>query len=166
MSPAFRAALKRTLAYEGGLVDHPLDPGGRTYHGITQRTYDEWRRVHGLAVRPVEKMTATEEREIYHAQYWRPCYCDELPEAIAPLVFDMAVHSGPRNANLALQRAAGVKADGVVGPVTMAAAQTAQPLRFLLQRAAFLAAIVKRDPTQAAFLDGWMKRLLDQAERA
>ena len=51
MSPAFRRALDRTLGYEGGLVAHPADPGGRTYQGVTQRTYDAWRRTTGQAVR-------------------------------------------------------------------------------------------------------------------
>ena len=43
-SPAFDASLPFVLRWEGGFVDHPSDPGGRTNKGVTQAVYDEWRR--------------------------------------------------------------------------------------------------------------------------
>jgi len=39
-SPEFAAALPFVLRWEGGYVDHPDDPGGRTNKGVTQKTYD------------------------------------------------------------------------------------------------------------------------------
>jgi len=42
-SSAFETALPFVLRWEGGFVDHPADPGGRTNRGVTQRTYDAWR---------------------------------------------------------------------------------------------------------------------------
>ncbi len=38
MSSVFDVALAETLRHEGGFVAHPLDPGGATNRGITQRT--------------------------------------------------------------------------------------------------------------------------------
>lgn len=40
----YSAALRQILKFEGGYVDDPVDPGGATNFGITQRTYDSWRR--------------------------------------------------------------------------------------------------------------------------
>ena len=39
---AFTAALKETLKHEGGYVNHPDDPGGRTNLGVTQRVWEAW----------------------------------------------------------------------------------------------------------------------------
>jgi lysozyme family protein len=163
VSPAFLDALAKTLAHEGGLSDHPLDAGGRTNMGITQRTYDTYRRTSGESARAVDDMTDREMREIYHDNYWLPCHCDDLPPPLARAVFDMAVNSGPWNAKLTLQRALRVKADGVIGPVTVAAAKHASVLPFLKKRAGFIQEIIADKPSQVAFLEGWINRLLDQA---
>ena len=40
MTSDFSEALRLVLAQEGGRVDDPRDPGGRTNRGITQATYD------------------------------------------------------------------------------------------------------------------------------
>lgn len=37
---ALDPALKFVLRWEGGFVDHPDDPGGRTNKGVTQKVYD------------------------------------------------------------------------------------------------------------------------------
>lgn len=39
----FEPALAFVLRWEGGFVDNPADPGGRTNKGITQKVYDAWR---------------------------------------------------------------------------------------------------------------------------
>lgn len=162
---SFDAALAATLVFEGGYVNNPLDPGGATNRGITQRTYDAWRNAHSLAMQPVTGMTDDEERAIYLENYWMPCRCDDLPDALAAAVFDMAVNSGVWNAKLALQRAVSVQADGVIGPETLAAVAATPDvlLRLLKQRAGLIAEIVIERPTQSAFLHGWINRLLEQA---
>ena len=40
-SPAFESSLPFILRWEGGFVDHPADPGGRTNKGVTQKVYDQ-----------------------------------------------------------------------------------------------------------------------------
>lgn len=162
---SFDAALAATLVFEGGYVNNPLDPGGATNRGITQRTYDAWRNAHSLAMQPVTGMTDDEERAIYLENYWMPCRCDDLPDALAAAVFDMAVNSGVWNAKLALQRAVRVQADGVIGAQTVAAAQATPDavLAFLKQRAGLIAEILATRPSQTMFAGGWISRLLEQA---
>ena len=36
----FEYCMRSVLAFEGGKVDNPNDPGGRTNQGVIQRVYD------------------------------------------------------------------------------------------------------------------------------
>lgn len=165
---SFDTALARTLGFEGGVSDHAADRGGLTNHGITQAAYDAWREHGGQPKRPVTEASDAEVRTIYRDDYWLAAKCDQLPDALAEVVFDMAVNSGPRAAVKALQRTVGVPDDGICGPLTISAAHSAGPyaaLSFLKQRAALYRDIVKRDSSQIVFLAGWINRLLDQAWR-
>jgi lysozyme family protein len=167
MTP-FDKALAVTLAHEGGVSDHAADRGGLTKWGVTQATYETWRASTGQAPRPVVEMTEAEMRAIYLDLYWMPARCDELPDELAGVVFDMAVNSGVRRAVITLQRVLGVTQDGIPGPETISAAHEAGPmvaLTFLKARAALYRDIVRNDPTQIAFLAGWVARLLDLAWR-
>ena len=75
---AFEAALPFVLRWEGGFVDHPTDPGGRTNSGVTQDVYDDWRRRHGLLRADVREIEETEVHAIYESGYWMPPRCDLL----------------------------------------------------------------------------------------
>jgi len=166
MSPAFHRALARTLAFEGGTADSPIDRGGFTHRGITQHTYDAWRTRHGLPRRGVVFIEDDELDLIAYEEYWLPCQCDEYSEPLAAVVFDMAFNSGPGDAIRALQVAMHVHADGVLGPVTLAAARTADsraPLRVLKARIGHLQEVIADDPVQVGNLEGWGGRLLDLA---
>lgn len=121
----FRPSLTATLKHEGGYADHPADPGGATMRGITQRVYDGYRRRRGMAPTSVRHITPAEIEDIYRLQYWDACRCDELPAGIDFCMFDGAVHSGPAQAAKWLQRTLGVRADGVIGEATLAAARAA-----------------------------------------
>lgn len=90
----FRQALDHVLNYEGGFVDHPRDPGGATNKGITQVTYDSWRRGKGLDPRSVRLIEQLEVEQIYFEQYWLRVGAHQLPPALAFVVFDAAVNHG------------------------------------------------------------------------
>lgn len=91
---AFDKALDHVLRFEGGFVDHPLDPGGATNYGVTQATYDAWRRAQGQEPRSVREIERVEVRSIYWGRYWLPAGCEQLPAPLAFVVFDSAVNSG------------------------------------------------------------------------
>jgi glycosyl hydrolase family 108 len=98
MSNAFEDALGFTLAWEGGYVNRPDDPGGETYCGISRKAnpaWPGWAILDGLA----NKHVATPELDalvgdLYRRKYWDVCGCDALPVAEALALFDFAVHSG------------------------------------------------------------------------
>ena len=167
---AFNRALEMVLAHEGGFVDHPADPGGATNRGVTQATYDAYRKRKGIPKRSVKELSVDEIKEIYFNGYWRPAMCQEMPnEALSTLMFDAAVNHGPGQAIKFLQQAAGVPAaecDGKWGPKSrarmIAAAANISSLidECLLQRERFYRLIVERKPQLGAFLRGWMNRLV------
>lgn len=163
--PEFDRIIKKTLEVEGGYVNHPLDRGGATNFGITQRTYDEYRDGKGLANSDVKDISMGEVEEIYFYEYWLKTRCNEIPAPLNMLLFDASVNHGPRNAIRLLQRATGSKVDGLLGPKTIAAAerlsadQDLATMSFTDHRRAFFEAIIKRDPSQEVFRRGWMRRL-------
>jgi lysozyme family protein len=152
----FEAAFDIIIGHEGGYVNDPADPGGETKYGISKRAYPD------LDIAALELADA---RDIYRADYWDACRCDELPPALALAVFDAAVNQGVAAAGRFLQRAVGASADGVIGPNTLAAAGRAGEAalgHLLAERALHYASL----PTFARFGRGWMRRLFETHARA
>lgn len=156
----FAQALPPVRLHEGGKVNHPRDPGGRTNQGVIQRTYDAYRKRRRLPLRTVYDMTDAERDDIYRSQYWDVIRGDDLPVGVGYVVFDGAVNSGPSQSVKWLQRALGVVADGVVGEHTLEAARNHTNPRGLIdailnRRLTFLKAL-KTWPT---FGKGWSRRI-------
>jgi len=98
----FVKCLPFTLRYEGGKVNNPHDPGGRTNKGVTQRTYDIWRAKHNLPLNDVYNILDKEVEAIYKHEYWDEAGCEYQPAGVDLCLFDFAVNSGPRRAKLRL----------------------------------------------------------------
>ncbi|MEO7852427.1 MAG: glycosyl hydrolase 108 family protein [Rubrivivax sp.] len=160
---AFEAALPFILRWEGGFVDHPADPGGRTNRGVTQRTYDAWRAGLGLPSRDVKGIEDAEVHAVYESGYWMPPRCNLLDRPLDLVQFDTAVNMGPRRAVRFLQRAVGCGVDGDFGPGTQRAVSACRPgdalATYCSVREDFYRQIVARKPEQSVFLKGWMNRL-------
>jgi lysozyme family protein len=164
----YAEALARVLVHEGGYVDHPADPGGKTNKGVTQRVYDAYRARRSLAKRSVKAITDDELQQIYRQQYWDVIKGNDLPAGVDYAVFDGAVNSGPRQAVKWLQRALGFTGkavDGVVGNVTLnAIAQESDHdaliARITDRRETFLRAL----KTWPVFGRGWLKRIRNVEE--
>lgn len=162
----FADALRFVLAREGGYVNDPVDPGGPTNYGVTQRVYDAYRADHGLPVRPVRDIGMDEVAHIYDARYWDAVRGDDLLALdgnVALQVFDMAVNAGVSRASKLLQRALHVTPeDGILGPATMRELRGADlpTLRdkYLAEREIFYRALVAQKPALDKFLKGWLKR--------
>ena len=161
----FRRALAFTLRYEGGYVNHPKDPGGATMKGITQATYNAWRRARALARRAVAYIRSEEVEEIYRRRYWNVMRCDDIAAAspeLAICLFDFGVNSGPARAVKYLQRSALVNADGIIGPKTIVAIFNAvrkDERQFVRSYIATRETFVRGLRTWKTFGRGWMNRL-------
>lgn len=116
----FDAALAEVLKHEGGYVNHPSDPGGRTNRGITQRTWEAWTGKPASEA-DMRGLTMADVRPLYRKRYWDEVRGNDMPGALALCVFDFAVNAGPARAARFLQRMVGAAQDGVIGPATIAA---------------------------------------------
>lgn len=160
------------LKKEGGYVNHPADKGGATNYGITQATLSHYlgKYCTPADVKAMSKATAA---DIYEHQYFINTGIQQLPEAIMPIMFDMAVNHGGYNAIIMLQLELALyvgnsvvgKADGVIGQKTLAATQKpiANNERLFInnlvnRRINFYKAIVRNNPRQSVFLKGWINR--------
>lgn len=94
MSDRFRICHAITAAWEGGWSDHPADPGGKTMYGVTQATYDAWRKSKGLSLRSVAKIAKSEALSIYKQNYWEPCGAPQLFPGVDLAVYDASVNCG------------------------------------------------------------------------
>jgi lysozyme family protein len=160
---AFLSSLPFVLRWEGGYVDHPADPGGRTNKGVTQKVYDNWRARQGLPQRHVREIEDTEVHAIYETDYWLPPRCDLLQERLDLVQFDTAVNMGVGRAVRLLQSAVGCGADGSFGPQTERAVGACTPgtaiKTYCDARESFYRDLADRRPDLQVFLKGWLNRL-------
>jgi lysozyme family protein len=155
-------AIAAILAREGGYVDHPADRGGPTKYGITMPTLAVWRG-HAVTKEDIRNLTEDEAARIYEQRYLKAGRFDRIADPqLQELVLDCAVHHGVTRAMRWLQQALGVADDGIFGPQTERALARAEKgslvARLVRRRCLFMAEIVRRDPTQAAFIVGWIDR--------
>jgi lysozyme family protein len=157
----FDQAFDALLKHEGGYSDHAADPGGKTRYGITEAVAREVGYRGEMRELPLELA-----QRIYRERYWDAVKADQLPSAVRYLVFDAAVNSGVGQAARWLQRAVKVKDDGVIGPMTLLAANQSNPealaRRVLAQRLRFMSGLAN----WPAFSRGWARRIADLMEAA
>jgi lysozyme family protein len=156
-------ALRFVLRWEGGFVDHPDDPGGRTNKGVTQKVYDGWRARQGLPRQDVKEIADAEVHAIYASDYWLPPRCDLLAAPLDIVQFDTAVNMGVGRAVRFLQASLGCGVDGGFGPATeraVAGCDSAAVIAAYCQRREdFYRGLAQKNPKLAVFLKGWMNRL-------
>ena len=165
----FTKAFNHILRVEGGFVDNPNDPGGRTNLGITQRTFSQWLQKSGLPNADVKNIQREEAYSIYRDQYWLEGLCHALPHPLSIYHFDGYVNLLPKDAGRVLQRALKLhapelKVDGVVGPITI---RTANHLEcdlkvrseYLWERIRLYIRKVKANKSKLEFLPTWLWRL-------
>ncbi len=153
----FAASLAAVRKDEGGNDDDPADHGGRTSRGITQREYDAFRHIKGMATADVWQASDAEIDAIYHDQYWEP-WGDKFPVGVDYLYFDMAVNAGPHRAVVLLQRALGVADDGHIGVLTLAALAKTDPAALIAMYSDKKRSFYK-SLNQPRFTRGWLNRV-------
>ena len=160
----FDACLAITLPWEGGWSNHPADPGGATMRGITLATYRRYRP--GATADQLRRISDPEVRSIYRQGYWSLIKGGSLTAGIDAVTFDAGVNSGPAQGAKWTQRALGVTADGKVGPQTLRAARTAEPIAVIRKASANRLGMLRGLRTWGAFGRGWSNRVADVEAKA
>lgn len=152
---------------EGGFVDDPDDAGGATNMGVTLKTYAAYCKRKGYPRPTVERLKNLSEakwQDIMRTMYWDVIAGDRIQsQSVALAIYDWAVHSGTSVAIKHVQRILGVQADGIVGPLTLAAINSASPLPLFGQikqdRIKFFGTLIIQRPKNRKFLNGWLNRV-------
>lgn len=158
----FKKYAPKLLQIEGGFVNHPDDKGGITNLGITLNTFRQYCG-DGKTIKDLRNMSYGTWCEIMKDLYWDKCLGDEITnQSVAEITVDWCVNSGTQGLRR-VQEIAGVKPDGIAGPKTLAAINGADQKdlfnRIMSARNQFYVNIVRRNPRQRVFMNGWMNRL-------
>lgn len=179
---SFERAHAFTAAREGGLTEHPADPGGITNYGVSLRFLRE----QGVDIdgdgdidaADIRALTPAMAAEIMRRAFWEPLRCQRLPAPLGAVLYDTAVNCGPRRAVRLMQRCCNVVGeahldaftplaeDGLCGPRTLELAQAlgevglaAYTARACVRaRQDLYRSIVRGNPSLQVFLQGWRNR--------
>lgn len=187
----FLTAHRLTMGEEGGYAFNPDDEGGETYKGCARKFWGHlplWKIIdHHLSKLPPRPKYSWREGSPYRAwvarvnavlaadqnlqekilTFYRIVFwaenrlMDIRDQRVANWLYDHAMNGGGRGIAW-MQTAAGVKADGDIGPKTIAAINAADPVA-ILGRAEDEAAIYRlqranEKPSQIGHLPSWLKR--------
>ena len=145
----FEKIVQLVFGSEGGFSNHPNDRGGRTNDGVTQSTYNGWRRKKGLSVKDVFYITKEEAKQLYYEEFWKASGADKLTDPReAYILFDMAVNSSPYEAKKLFKQS------------------NENFYKFLKNRKIFYKNLIDRRPDQKVFEKGWMIRLKQVEDNA
>jgi len=169
VDPIIEAVLKR----EGGDSDRIADRGGLTRFGITK----PFLRDYGSEGQTIESLTIDDARTLYGVFMKATGIARIQNDVLRGVVFDAAVNHGPIPAIKLLQRALGIRADGIFGSQTLAALPYLKAnklaILFCTQRLRLYAELVAgnledrdRDgiPDNVEMIRGWINRTCIQIE--
>ena len=147
-----------------GFVNDPNDNGGATMVGVTIGTYRSYCRYKGWktpSVNDLKNMPYKVWRDIIYTMYWNKWKADTIEDQhVANMVVDWVWHSGAGTIKK-VQAILGTTQDGIVGNKTIAALNSANDMltKVYNARKAYFESIVKRNPSQKKWLNGWMNRI-------
>lgn len=160
---AFDLAFRDLIDLEGGFVDHPMDKGGPTKWGISQRSYPKV---------DIKALTPEEAKAIYLADYWQKLSLDSLTfYGVKRELFEQGVNLGVDKAARHAQWACKLLGepcviDGTIGPKTIETLEkvSGANLNALIKvlnglQFSYYVGLVSKNPTQQVFLVGWLRRV-------
>jgi len=172
----FNEAYLLTGHNEGGYANNPNDHGGETYAGIARNFWPAWSG--WILVDKGKQLTKTIQSlnqwlknngiepyvsDFYKKNFWDVNKLDAInDQQIANNVYDFGVNSGVSRGAKTLQQSAGVTIDGIIGNMTIAAVNGAEPKiiydKYNQIRSDFYHKLAQ-NPGQLQFLKSWMSRI-------
>lgn len=175
-TPYQEELLAHIIKNEGGYQNHAEDAKGNTNsrgelvgtnYGISAPTYEKF-----LGRPPTEQdmrnITPDVAKSIYAQDYIAPVekrYGVPAGHPVYDMVVDMNVMTSPKGVSAILQRAAGAKVDGKIGPKSrkkIAEAMAKDPVAFqhrlVEERKAYYEGLMKSNPDLEKYRNGWFKR--------
>ena len=168
----FNAAHAHVAKWESGYFDHPNDPGGVTNFGVSLMFLKGLGLLEGdidgdgnIDRDDVLAVTKDTSKDLFKCHFWDRPGCASMPPLVAVAYYDLAVNAGAGRSTRILQQALGVKADGIIGPLTREALrvcnQYSLALSMLDYRARWYRRLAAQKPTSKVFLKGWLNRTDD-----
>lgn len=183
----FGLAHRKVMGHEGGYANNPADRGGETYKGIARKHHSRWggwRYIDGCLaqitkqpkygspeyknwVRYVDqKLAEINALQSLVLSFYKDMFWKRLGEIddqdLAAWIYDRDVNTGSKGSRW-LQETLGLDVDGVIGSMTITAANLANPdtlLNTLREKARnYYVQIAAKDPSQQQFLKGWLARV-------
>lgn len=133
----FDNAMDFVFIHEGGYVSDPVDPGGRTKYGISQRAYPHL---------DIINLSKNDAKHIYFRDYWKASGADSLAWPSNLIIFDTAVNLGVRRAKIFLEQ------------------KGEDPVRLIQRRAEYYRRLIAAKPKMGKYKKGWFNRLNDLAK--
>lgn len=183
---AFRIAQEFVAKWEGGLTDHPDDPGGITRYGVSLRFLGDLAKkkedadalermgvFFPIGPDSIRKLTPDQAATIFRWVFWDRPRLHELPPLTAIVAYDANVNTGTGQSTKFLQRACNafegdkLDVDGIIGPKTRARAFSMLKQDFVLagmcvnERDSFYKRLCVDKPKYEAFRAGWLNRTKD-----
>lgn len=168
----FDTTMNLVLLHEGGdYTNDPNDNGGPTKWGITLPDLTQ-----GATSADIENLTRDQAKAIYRAKYWLPLRGDEIQsQAIADIFVDIGVARGLSGTTSQMRLALGLNLPpvswGHLDDVTLSSMNArasdhgSSPVEIEQLAFDFLGDVdltriqrVSKDPTQAKWLWGWLRR--------
>ncbi|HMA60159.1 MAG TPA: glycosyl hydrolase 108 family protein [Halanaerobiales bacterium] len=162
----FENIFNHIIDLEGGYSNHRYDLGGETKFGITEATAR--RNGYEGSMYDLSLQTA---KGIYYQEYWLEPGFNKIKEyTIACELFEQGVNLGPHEAVKNFQKSINyacrnvLEVDGIIGAKTLTTykkCSNKNEIYVLLNvfQAQKYISIVKNNPSQRAFLKGWLKRV-------
>ncbi len=150
----FLTSLQVVLKYEGGLANHPLDKGGRTYAGITYKWNKKWNGWNRLNSQELLDYWVLD----YYLNVWITEGFDQLEnQAVANYLFDTRINISRKKCINLLNKRLNLN--------VKYSKRWIEPRfdsidldKLRLERMNYYRQLVVRNYTQKVFLNGWIKR--------
>lgn len=152
-----------TLFWEGGAKLHNVkdDAGGWTIYGIAYNYNKEL----FDSLEDFKDTVYDEASALAFVKYYLPVKAQMVNKSARLMYFDMAYNMGVKGAIKIMQKCIGVKADGIIGPITESKMHEVSEKCLYEQRKSYYYWRVKMDAKMNKFLKGWLNRTEDIYQR-